>query len=366
MRINFNTAAVIANKNLNQNDDLLSRSLRRLSSGLKVNEAKDNPAGMAIGHRMDSQVRGLGAGSNNTNDGISVVETADGALSEISSIMQRMSELAVQAGTDTKTDDDRAIIDKEIQQLKQEITRISEQTEFNGQPLLNGNFDLKGYTDDKNVKVQYYNADVPAGKYELDVTAIYTQLQSVGETSVSSTGFENRDVKATLSESGETLRLRGLSGFEMDIAIDPDNLPAASVNLDITGIGAMKIQTGANEGQELAIQIPTVSLKTMDIVNTNVLTMDDAQTAISSIKGALYHINDVRSKLGAYQNRLEHNLESTAVSEENMTGAYSRIMDVDMAEEMTEYTTYQVLTQAGTSMLAQANERPSMVLQLLQ
>ncbi len=366
MRINFNTAAVIANKNLNQNDDLLSRSLRRLSSGLKVNEAQDNPAGMAIGHRMNSQVRGLGVGSNNTNDGISVIETADGALSEISSIIQRMSELAVQAGTDTKTDDDRAIIDKEIQQLKQEITRISEQTEFNGQPLLNGNFDLKGYTDDKNVKVQYYNADVPSGQYQLDVTAIYTQLQSVGEVDVTAGGFENRDVKATLSDSGETIRLRGLSGFEMDIAIDPDNLPAAAVNIDITGIGAMKIQTGANEGQELAIQIPTVSLKTMDIANTNVLTMEDAQTAISSMKGALSYINDVRSKLGAYQNRLEHNLESTAVSEENMTGAYSRIMDVDMAEEMTEYTTYQVLTQAGTSMLAQANERPSMVLQLLQ
>ena len=366
MRINFNTAAVIANKNLNQNDDLLSRSLRRLSSGLKVNEAQDNPAGMAIGHRMNSQVRGLGVGSNNTNDGISVIETADGALSEISSIIQRMSELATQAGTATKTDDDRAIIDKEIQQLKQEITRISEQTEFNGQPLLNGNFDLKGYTDDKNVKVQYYNADVPAGKYELDVTALYTQLQTTGEVSVTSTGFDGRDVKATLSDSGETLRLRGLSGFEMDIAIDPDNLPAASVNLDITGIGAMKIQTGANEGQELAIQIPTVSLKTMDIYNTNVLTMDDAQTAINSAKGALNYINEVRSKLGAYQNRLEHNLESTGVSEENMTGAYSRIMDVDMAEEMTEYTTYQVLTQAGTSMLAQANERPSMVLQLLQ
>ena len=366
MRINFNTAAVIANKNLNQNDNLLNNSLRRLSSGLKVNEAKDNPAGMAIGHRMDSQVRGLGVGSNNTNDGISVVETADGALSEISSIIQRMSGLATQAGTDTKTDEDRAIIDKEIQQLKEEITRIAEQTEFNGQPLLNGNFDLKGYTDDKNVKVQYYNADVPVGKYELDVTDIYNQLQSTGEVSVTSTGFDGRDVKATLSESGETIRLRGLSGFEMDIAIDPDNLPAANVNLDITGIGAMKIQTGANEGQELAIQIPTVSLKTMDIANTNVLTMDDAQTAISSIKNSLNYINEVRSKLGAYQNRLEHNLESTAVSEENMTGAYSRIMDVDMAEEMTEYTTYQVLTQAGTSMLAQANERPQQVLQLLQ
>ena len=104
----------------------------------------------------------------------------------------------------------------------------------------------------------------------------------------------------------------------------------------------------------------------MDIVNTNVLTLDDAQSAISSIKGALSYINEVRSKLGAYQNRMEHNLESTAVSEENMTGAYSRIMDVDMAEEMTEYTTYQVLTQAGTSMLTQANERSSMVLQLLQ
>ncbi len=366
MRINYNTAAVIANKNLNQNDSLLSRSLRRLSSGLKVNEAQDNPAGMAIGHRMDSQVRGLGVGGDNTNDGISVIETADGALGEMSAILQRMSELSVQAGTDSKTDDDRAIIDKEIQQLKQELTRISEQTEFNGQPLLNGNFDLKGYTDQPDVKVQYYNSDVPAGKYQLDVSSIYTQLQSVGEVSVTSPGFENRDVKATLAESGEVIRLRGLSGFEMDIAIDKDKLPTAPANIDITGIGAMKIQTGANEGHELALQIPTVSLKTMELSDTNVLTMDDAQGAIAEVKNALDYLNNVRSKLGAYQNRLEHNLESVAVSEENMTGAYSRIMDVDMAEEMTEYTTYQVLTQAGTSMLAQANERPSMVLQLLQ
>jgi flagellin len=140
----------------------------------------------------------------------------------------------------------------------------------------------------------------------------------------------------------------------------------AATAIDITGMGAMKIQIGANEGQELAMQIPTVSLYRLGLDESDIKTMDTAQKAIDEVKGALDYVNDIRSRLGAYQNRLEHNATSVDVSNENLTAAYSRIMDVDMAEEMTEYTTLQVLTQASTSMLAQANERPSQVLQLLQ
>ena len=136
--------------------------------------------------------------------------------------------------------------------------------------------------------------------------------------------------------------------------------------MEITGIGAMKLQIGANEGQELAVQIPTISLKNVGIQNTNVLTQEAAEEAIESAKQGLDYINKIRSKLGAYQNRLEHNTDSLDVSDENLTAAYSRIMDVDMAEEMTAYTTNNVLVQAGVSMLSQANERRQAVLQLLQ
>jgi flagellin len=138
------------------------------------------------------------------------------------------------------------------------------------------------------------------------------------------------------------------------------------LKLDITGIGAMDTQIGANEGQQLAIRIPTITLDRMGIEDTDVTTQESSTDAIDEIKGAIQYVSDARSRLGAYQNRLEHTISNLDISNENMTSSYSRIMDVDMAEEMTTYTTQQVISQAATSMLAQANERPSQVLQLLQ
>ena len=378
MRINYNASAVISNKALNNSDSALSRSLQRLSSGLKINEAQDNPAGLAIAHRMDAQVQGLRMGKSNSNDGISVIETADGALAEISSMMQRMSELAVQAGTGTYTDDDREAIDREIQQLKQEVSRIAKDTEFNGQRILDGTFDLKGYMDNNESKVEYYTGEVAVGKYNLNIQDI---ISSAGITSGTATdvpvalSFQKADgtteavsdLSATVDMDNHLITIRKDYGgeYEIRISFDEQN-PPADTEMEITGIGAMKLQIGANEGQELAVQIPTISLKNLGIQNTNVLTQEAAQNAIENAKQGLNYISKIRSKLGAYQNRLEHNTDSLDVSDENLTAAYSRIMDVDMAEEMTAYTTNNVLVQAGVSMLSQANERPQAVLQLLQ
>lgn len=378
MRINYNASAVISNKALNNSDSALSRSLQRLSSGLKINEAQDNPAGLAIAHRMDAQVQGLRMGKSNSNDGISVIETADGALAEISSMMQRMSELAVQAGTGTYTDDDREAIDREIQQLKQEVSRIAKDTEFNGQRILDGTFDLKGYMDNNESKVEYYTGEVAVGKYNLNIQDI---ISSAGITSGTATdvpvalSFQKADgtteavsdLSATVDMDNHLITIRKDYGgeYEIRISFDEQN-PPADTEMEITGIGAMKLQIGANEGQELAVQIPTISLKNLGIQNTNVLTQEAAQNAIENAKQGLNYISKIRSKLGAYQNRLEHNADSLDVSDENLTAAYSRIMDVDMAEEMTAYTTNNVLVQAGVSMLSQANERPQAVLQLLQ
>lgn len=384
MKINYNATAMMANNTLNRTDNKLTAAMERLSSGLKVNHAKDNPAGIAIASRMDSQIRGIKVGTNNTNDGISVVETADGALSEISAIIQRMSELCVQASNDPKTDDDREIIDKEIQQLKQEIERIARDTEYNGMPLLDGSFDLKGYTNNPDVKIGYYSDEVPQGDYKIDLTGLITITeidgkevgtvnQSVLETNL--TGFPSAGLMAKVNEDLDELTITADGDFEMHIKADFTTVTGGEVDIDITQIGAMKIQIGANEGQELGIRIPKISLEDMGIDElTSIrsykedgsLDVDGPQEGIESTKKALTYINSVRSRLGAYQNRLEHNASSNDISEENMTSAYSRIMDVDMAEEMTEYTTQQVLSQAGISMLAQANERPSQILQLLQ
>lgn len=381
MRINYNQSAILANSCLNRTDKNLSNSMERLSSGFKINHAKDNPAGYAISNRMSAQIGGLGVAKANTNDGISVVETADGAMSEISSMLQRMSELAVQAGTDTVSDDDRAVIDSEIQQLKKEITRIANDTEFNGQPLLNGNFDLKGYTDNENVKVSYYSEEVNVAKYDLDFAGLITNngdgSYSV-DNSILKTAFPG--VEGLKSEyNGSILKITGDGNFDLRLDVKDGENFSEKVNLDITGIGAMKIQAGANEGQEISIRIQEISLKKFgldDLKFTPDLDDDgnpiegssaaNAQKGIAAIKDAMSYLSEARAKLGAYQNRMEHNTTNLDVSSENMTASYSRIMDVDMAEEMTIYSTQQILSQAGISMLSQANQLPEKVLQLLQ
>lgn len=418
MRINYNVSAMLSNNALANNDNLLAQSLERLSSGLKINHAKDNPAGLAMAKRMNAQIEGLSQANDNANDGISVIETADGAMSEISEMLQRMNELSVKSANGPMSESDRKTVQDEISQLKEEITRVAETTEFNGQKLLNGEFELKGYVyGDIDIKVAGYSKDVPAKDYY--ISGITLQKETV-ETPVkdengnlldedgnvvnddpdkaktepvwtgnflaeitvpADSGFPDKfEAKMT---KDNLLTISGTNGFEMTLdlfrknengtfeALEADevySLPLDTVPLriDATGIGAMRLQIGANEGQILPVEIPAISLRNMGIENLDVSTKDGALKGIEDIDGAVKYVSKVRGMLGAYQNRLESTVNSLDVTSENMTAAYSRIMDVDMAEEMTNYTTYQVLTQAGTSMLAQANERPSQVLQLLQ
>lgn len=368
MRVGVNMSAIKANSVLKRKDDALTKSMERLSSGLKVNHAKDNPAGIAIAKRMNAQIKGLSIAGDNASDGISIIETADGALGEVHSILQRMNELAVQAANGTMTDDDRECINEEIKQLKEEITRIAKDTDFNGQPLLDGSYDIKGYSDETNVKVAYYSDEVQYKKYE--ISNVTTSTDADGNLQVdtidllcdgSANSFPTNAI--VTSKSGSMVTVKGDGGFEVVLDIKGD---AASATLDMTGIGAMRMQVGANEGQVLSMRIPEVSLRMMGITNTSVETEESARDAINEISNAINYVSKIRSRLGAYQNRLESTSASLDVTEENMTESYSRIMDLDMAAEMTEYTTNQVLVQAGTSMLVQANERPQQVLQLLQ
>ncbi len=389
MRISYNAPAMVAHNALTRNDNRLTESLKRLSSGLKVVEAKDNPAGMAMGKRMNTQLKGLSVATQNSSDAISAIETADGALSEVHDILQRMNQLAVKASTGTISDADRATIEDEIVQLKDEITRIADTTQFNGETLLNGNFDLRGYTSDENVKVGYYSDQVTAGTYVIDSIQVEFKDGEIDPATVNcvlntAVGAPNvqfpQDAAVTASGNKLIITSQKNADFEMTIKFEPPKdangnvidgkVPAAAaatnVSVDITGIGAMTMQIGSNEGQVLDIRIPTISLDELGLEYTSVSTMDDARKAIDSVAGAIAYVSEARSRLGAYQNRLEHCVSNLDIISENMTAAYSRIMDADMAEEMTEYTTIQVISQASMSMLAQANERPAQVLQLLQ
>ena len=374
MRINYNVSAMLSNNALSTNDDLLSKSLERLSSGLKINHAKDNPAGLAMSKRMNAQIEGLSVANQNASDGVSIIEIADGAMTEISEMLQRINELYVKAANGIMTDDDRATVQDEVKQLKEEITRISDVTEFNGQKLLNGEYDLKGYTNKQEVKVNYYSTDVPVKEYTIKSIPLTKDADGNivldGDVTFGDGFPDAKTLKTELKD--DLLTITGENGFEMRLDVSgtlngaQTGTTVQDLKINATGIGAMRLQIGANEHQVLEVNIPAVSLQNMGIENVDVSTAEGADDAIDRVDGAIKYVSSVRGRLGAFQNRLESTINSLDITSENMTSAYSRIMDVDMAEEMTSYTTYQILAQAGTSMLAQANERPSQVLQLLQ
>ena len=472
MKISYNAPAMRASNALNASDSRVSKSLERLSSGLKVTTSKDNPSGYAIGTKMHMQMTGITTATQSSQNGISVIETADGALTEVHEMLQRMNELAVKGETGTLTTGDRMTLEQEVKQLKAEITRISTDTQFNGQTLLDGTFDLRGYTDNHKVRVDYYSDEVMAKEYTINqLNVIYdakgnivkdavtinlgpefpqgVEVSDTGKSKITLKGPLDFEMTLQLSKENmypgfevpydfvddgtnwvpkvnedavkanftEVLQNAGITGVPADaevMSITPDNVngtdtivvgnaagfrltyvcdrPKTTVpntdpqpgqengtaygglmggaiqnlKIDITGIGTMDTQTGANEGQQLAIRIPTISLNRMDMEDMKMKTSEDCADANRTIKKAILYVSDARSRLGAYQNRLEHTVNNLAVTNENMTASYSRIMDVDMAEEMTAYTTEQVISQAAVSMLAQANERPSQVLQLLQ
>ena len=387
LKINYNVSAMIANNSLKTADNKLASSLERLSSGYKINHAKDNAAGLAIARRMNAQVRGLKVAEQDAKDGESVVEIADGALAEVHDMLQRMNELAIKASNGTASDDDRKIIQDEITQLQEEITRIGETTEYNSQKLFDGTFDLKGYSLNNNdIKVNYYSDEVNTGKYTVEVESVTfdelgnVKLDANTKATVTRTDVaQPKEVEVSVSGTAEQLVLTGEDGFEIRLGvtsyvtstetagvIEYSMADIADLQLDITGIGGMTLQIGANEGQTIDLRIPQLSLLNLGINKTDVSTYDGALRAIDEVENAIATASEMRSRLGAYQNRLQHTQNNLSTSQENVTAAYSRIMDTDMAEEMTEYSNLQVVTQAATSILAQANERPSQVLQLLQ
>ena len=376
MKINYNVSAVVANAALTVNEKKFNVSTERLSTGYKVNHAKENPSGIAIAKRMNAQLKGLSQSKDNASTAVSVVSTAEGALTEIQSMIQRMNELSVQAATGTKTDSDRESIQAEIKELKEEIERMKNDTEFNGKKLLNGDCDLKGYADAKGIKVSYYSDETPVANYKFSLVNPIPLDQDGnvdlkdGSVTLLQDGSENAFPKdAKITYDGDKVTVTAANEFEITFKVDKNVTTTSqdgSISLDISGIGAMRVQIGANEGQVLAIRIPEVSLDTLGLSDIDISTQEGAQRAIELSKQANAYISSVRSRIGAYENRLEHTQSSLGVTEENVTSAFSRIMDTDMAEEMTEYANQQVLNQAGISVLTQANQRPAEVLQLLQ
>lgn len=420
MRINYNATAMLAVNALNKNDENLSVSTGKLSSGYKINRAKDNPSGYAMSRKMHAQLVGLMQARDNSDTGVNILKAVDGALSEVHDMLQRLNELAIKGANGTLSDGDRGLVDEEVQKLKEEIQRISETFEFNGQKLLDGSFQLKGYTDNVDVKTAGYDERIESGVYTFDLTdfknsALYdaednfveevfdswkrtidvpadpddptvpaapgtifpegfdktVTINNINAKAIEVTKPDNTKINTYISNvNGTYVTLTGPSGFEVTLDIrkgfsDPANT-ANEVEVEFTGLGPMEIQVGANEGQDLQVEIPEVGIKGLEINTINTKTAESSRIAITKVSAAIDKLSGVRSKIGAYQNRLESIVTSNEINHENMTAAFSNIMDTDMSEEYTTYSTYQILSQASTSVLAQANERPSQVLQLLQ
>ncbi|TAH66289.1 MAG: flagellar biosynthesis protein FlgL [Anaerolineaceae bacterium] len=545
MRINHNISALKANNQLSRTNRLLDASLERLSSGYRINSAADDSAGLAISEKMRTQISGLEQASRNASDGISVIQTAEGALIEVEAMLQRMRELSVQSANGIYTTEDRIAIQAEIDQLNEEITRISETTEFNTMTLLDGNIDRKSFSSNNSVSLVSLSDTVAVGDYAIKITQDARQAVIVGnkvalgeispgvdhttasrkitEDEAGSININGETVKAnvgdtvdevfqkirdacdnvninifaivnnlydettnptgqpslgsnpelagytskplendnllvfvsreygsdqkitihcdkpglsdllgltvagaeargidakaevdldkskpeSLFENTATVSIRGnkvsvsdRNNFKMIFEVDPGTVKTRyqdskisdsstgptdgtilyehdglgdpieyapiPITVSVLDAGPMDLQIGANEGQIMSIRIPKVTPQTLGVDKINIGTADGAQKAIALLDIAINEVSAIRSKLGAYQNRLEHSISNLDVTSENMTEALSRIEDVDMAEEMAEYTQKNVLAQAGTSMLAQANMRPQNVLSLLQ
>ena len=536
MRINNNMSAVITNNQLLGTESSLADVMEKLSSGFSINHASDDPSGIAIAGKMQSQIDGLSQASTNSSDGISVLQTAEGALNEVTDMIQRMRELSVQAANGTNSLSERKTIQKEIDSLLEEIDRVAQTTEFNNINLLNGSLDNRTYgehatrmqtsksvaagiyeltinkaatrgTTGKNTLVgttytsstvnSYSNTSTvttvttPTGMtdfkefinqttWQVDVSdlgsgatlstdsgtglgmsgsitinghgveltqgtsgeGVYELLRNVCEEAgavisnpADGTGFSiesykygahanlkiefstvdfakalgfdaamfpdektpviekvGTDPKITLVEKGTTgskslfgaqatasadgnhITITDVGGFELsflaeagfDKTTDTATTDKGKIVFNVTDIGSMTLHVGANKNQNMEVRIAAVTTEFMYIDDLNVTRVDGPEDALNSLDIALSYVTSVRSQLGAYENRLDHTTKSLDTTEENMTAAISRVEDADMATTMVEYTKLNVLEQAGTSALAQANELPQLALQLLQ
>jgi flagellin len=401
-RINQNLSAMSAYNNLQTSQTAMSQSLERLSSGFRINRAADDAAGLSVSEGLRSQIGGLQVASRNAQDGINVVQTAEGAMNEVHSILQRMRDLSVQASnTGSQDSTARAAAQSEVTQLSAELDRIGNTTRFGGQPLLQGtpasvtttvvpgaattvttgssdtfsiNAGVFKGTNGTNVDLSTtaLNVTVAPGSYTNSGT-YQNALQTGIDSALTGAGIAAGTIKATVTDTGTGSWTVAVSSSHLDATTT--GMQFATSGSTVAGVSSTTsvaqassftstFQIGANAGESMSIQFKGVNSSllgtdSLDLVNS-------ASAAISTIDSAIQTVSNNRANLGAYQNRFQHTINSLNVSVQNLSASESQVRDTDMAAEMVSYTKSQILSQAGTAMLAQANQAPSSVLKLLQ
>ena len=389
MIINHNMNALNAHRNMNINNTAAGKSMEKLSSGLRINRAGDDAAGLAISEKMRGQIRGLTQASRNSADGISMIQTAEGALNETTNILQRMRELAVQASNDTNTSSDRNEIQKEINALTEEVDRIANNTEFNTQKLLNGNKSGVGgdvvneAVAESKGKFEFKVANALAQNDEIIIdgkTYKVTQADA-GDINTLKASLETEfdGYTFTFTDNDKTINVEQKVGEDkekMSVSLNGKNIKAEMKNAGVTARdeeiseGKANIQVGANSNQSMGIEIGDMRAKALNITDgagnsLSVLSAEEANKAITAFDAALNEVSSQRANLGAVQNRLEYTISNLDNTAENLTSAESTLRDVDMAKEMMEYSKNNILNQAAQAMISQANQQPQNVLQLL-
>lgn len=337
MRINSNISAMITQTALGSNNSAMSKSLEKLSTGLRINRAQDDAAGLAVSEQMRTQIRGLGKAKSNAQDGIALLQIAEGAAGEITNILQRQRELSVQSANDTLTSTERKYLDDEFQSLSKEINRIAASTDYNGMNLLDGG------------TLSFGAVAVTTGNASFDTP--YEVLKDGGVAPVG----QGDGVGQALATTG----MKVIPGYTVDGSM---------------GSKPMTLHIGANNGKqndnstatdEIAISYMALTQNSLGLGSSSITTQVGAQKALDSIDAAIQSVNEVRSSLGTYINRLEYTVSNISNLEYNTTDAESRIRDVDFAQETTNFTKNQILVQSSTAMLSQANSLPQNVLSLL-
>ena len=410
MRIQHNIMAMNAYRNYANNTSALSKNLEKLSSGYKINRAGDDAAGLAISEKMRAQITGLDKAQDNAKDGISLVQTAEGALTEVHDMLNRMYELAEQSANGTFEDGtDRKQLQKEVNQLKSEINRIADSANFNGIKLLDGSMSANATTKltstatnskagvDLNIVADSVY-DATGKRTELDFgLSVTTKASSVG-VSVSEDGTVLITVQGKDKDgiTAEEIQAMLADAKATSTSVSEDMMDAVR-NATITGTGisaptsaaqgnqwtdvnTMNSTVTANKGESLVLQIGDTSdsfnqlrvgikdchVDALGLTDMKIGDQDSAAKALDKIKSAINYVSDVRGTLGATQNRLDHTINNLSVMQENIQDAESTIRDTDVADEMMAYTKNNILIQSAQAMLAQANQVPQGVLQLLQ
>ena len=396
MRIQHNIMAMNAYRNYSNNASALSKNLEKLSSGYKINRAGDDAAGLAISEKMRSQITGLDKAQDNAKDGISLVQTAEGALTEVHDMLNRMYSLAEQSANGTYDGTDRTQLQKEVKALKNEIDRIADSSNFNGTELLNGDLatgttftvnDAGSPADNKSAIDLTITADgtQAMGTVKFDVATkaskVGAAIESNGNVTISvmkGKDYTAADIQELLSKASaattakadvvDAIKGASVSGTGITVNGSGSSLGDTATQKEALPGKALKLQIGdtGDSFNQLSVSIKDCHVTALGLDKMSIADQDGAKAALEQIKSAINYVSDVRGTLGATQNRLEHTINNLSVMQENIQDAESTIRDTDVADEMMAYTKNNILVQSAQAMLAQANQVPQGVLQLLQ